>query len=560
MLLAPSQARRFLPSLIAIAILANCSGDSAVAPQPGPFALTANGGDNQSATVGAAVATRPSVIVKDANGNPVPGVLIEFSVSAGDGQLIGATARTGDDGIAAVGLWTLGTTAGPNTLTAKFRDLEGTPVTFTATGTPGAAAKLVFLTQPSNAGWETAIAPAVSVQVQDQYSNVVTSSSDPVVLTLGANPGGATLGGGAGTTPVDGVATFDGLTLSQPGTGYTLVAKTTSGAQPSATSAAFNVSTISVVATTGERLVGLAVAGQSVYFSTGPNCCVVGQGTVWRVPAIGGAVTAFSSGHTFDVPAGELLNDGTYVDALELAGTNTRRGSIQQTAIADGAQHTLNIGYGTRGPNTVEWVGPDFEFDGTNFYLVPVPGSRYSDSATPVELFTYIISIRASDGAINNLLQREATYQPLIAVADGQLYYTDSTAAGITIQKMSVNGGPSTTVVSGVEWKPPLFTRRNMVVVGNTIYWGDTGTIRSAPTAGGTATTRATGLTGIPQNMVSDGSFIYFSDGGSLRRLDLSNFSVVTIADDKVGDIELDGPAVYWTSLGTTMAVKKTLR
>src|SRR5689334_4494324 len=169
MLLAQSYARRFLPSFIAVVILANCSGDSAVAPQPGPFALTANGGDNQSATAGAAVATRPSVIVKDANGNPVPGVLIEFSVSAGDGQLIGATARTGEDGIAAVGSWTLGTTAGPNTVTAHFRDLEGTPVTFTATGTPGAAAKLVFLTQPSNGGWETAIAPAVSVQVQDQY-------------------------------------------------------------------------------------------------------------------------------------------------------------------------------------------------------------------------------------------------------------------------------------------------------------------------------------------------------------------------------------------------------
>ena len=43
-----------------------------------------------------------------------------------------------------------------------------------------------------------------------------------MTVALGNNPGGATLGGTLTAPVVDGVATFSDLTLSQPGTGYTL--------------------------------------------------------------------------------------------------------------------------------------------------------------------------------------------------------------------------------------------------------------------------------------------------------------------------------------------------
>ena len=44
-----------------------------------------------------------------------------------------------------------------------------------------------------------------------------------MTVALGNNPGDAILGGTLTANVVDGVATFTDLTLSQPGTGYTLI-------------------------------------------------------------------------------------------------------------------------------------------------------------------------------------------------------------------------------------------------------------------------------------------------------------------------------------------------
>jgi adhesin/invasin len=102
-----------------------------------PEAVAANiekeAGDNQSATVNTAVAIPPTVKLTDASMNPVAGVLVTFEVASGGGSITGATVASDIDGLAAVGSWTLGTAAGPNTLTATTLGLA--PVTFTATGT-----------------------------------------------------------------------------------------------------------------------------------------------------------------------------------------------------------------------------------------------------------------------------------------------------------------------------------------------------------------------------------------------------------------------------------------
>ena len=98
-----------------------------------PAAITKVAGDNQSATVGTAVATAPRVKVVDAQGNGVSGVAVTFAVASGGGSVTGGSATTGSDGTAAVGSWTLGATPGANTLTASATGL--TAVTFTATGT-----------------------------------------------------------------------------------------------------------------------------------------------------------------------------------------------------------------------------------------------------------------------------------------------------------------------------------------------------------------------------------------------------------------------------------------
>jgi hypothetical protein len=73
-----------------------------------PTVLNINAGDGQTALVGAAVATAPSVVVLDQNGAPVPNIQVTFSVTGGGGSATTLVATTNASGIATVGSWTLG--------------------------------------------------------------------------------------------------------------------------------------------------------------------------------------------------------------------------------------------------------------------------------------------------------------------------------------------------------------------------------------------------------------------------------------------------------------------
>ncbi|HYW09350.1 MAG TPA: Ig-like domain-containing protein, partial [Longimicrobium sp.] len=93
--------------------------------------------DAQTAQVNSAVPVAPTVTVTDAAGNPVPGVVVTFTVASGGGRVANTTATTGTTGTASSGTWTLGPTVGANTLTATAAGVTGS-VTFTATATPPA--------------------------------------------------------------------------------------------------------------------------------------------------------------------------------------------------------------------------------------------------------------------------------------------------------------------------------------------------------------------------------------------------------------------------------------
>src|SRR5207253_10383291 len=104
---------------------------------PGPAAqITFHGGNGQTATVRNAVPIAPSVIVRDQFNNPVAGVAVTFTPAAGSGTVNPTTPFTSDaGGIAAVTSWTLGPTAGVDTLRATANGLSGSPVVFLATAT-----------------------------------------------------------------------------------------------------------------------------------------------------------------------------------------------------------------------------------------------------------------------------------------------------------------------------------------------------------------------------------------------------------------------------------------
>src|SRR3989475_5311037 len=73
-----------------------------------------------------------------------------FRSAPGNGTITGGSQTTNASGVATVGSWTLSPTAGQNTLTATSGTLSGSPVTFTATGTAGAAATIAPNTPTRN--------------------------------------------------------------------------------------------------------------------------------------------------------------------------------------------------------------------------------------------------------------------------------------------------------------------------------------------------------------------------------------------------------------------------
>lgn len=98
--------------------------------------LSINGGDNQAATVNTTVPVAPSVKIRSAANQPVAGRTVTFAVASGGGSITGATQVTNASGIATVGSWTMGPSAGLNTLTATSALAGGSPLTISATGLP----------------------------------------------------------------------------------------------------------------------------------------------------------------------------------------------------------------------------------------------------------------------------------------------------------------------------------------------------------------------------------------------------------------------------------------
>ncbi len=127
------------------------------------------------------------------------------------------------------------TVAGSPTITAAATGL--TSDTQIETITAGTGAKLVVTTQPTNTVAGTNFTTGVSVE--DALGNVVTTSSAPITLAIGTNPGGGALT--CGTNPVSassGVATFS-CSINKTGVGYTLTA--TSTGLTSVTTGTFNI-------------------------------------------------------------------------------------------------------------------------------------------------------------------------------------------------------------------------------------------------------------------------------------------------------------------------------
>ena len=119
---------------------AGCSDGSSGGTLGGPNAVgslqATAGASLQTAPAGSPVPVAPAVVLKDADGNVMPGRAVSFVVTAGGGSVASGTVTTNGQGLASAGAWTLGPNAGTNVVEARMAGVSA--VQFTAMATSAA--------------------------------------------------------------------------------------------------------------------------------------------------------------------------------------------------------------------------------------------------------------------------------------------------------------------------------------------------------------------------------------------------------------------------------------
>ena len=307
---------------------------TATARAGAPSTIATNGGTGQSVVVGTAVLTPPAVIVKDRFTNPVPGVFVVFTIASGGGTIVGNAVTTNSAGIAAVTSWTMGTTVGANTLTAVAQSggITGNPVTFSATATAGAAARLTAVGSTSLAGTVfRALTPVPQVKVTDASGNAVAGA----VVTFTGSAGSVVVGGSK-TTDAAGLASPDGWALGTATGSYTLTA-----AASGVTSATFTAAASADVANSMSIVSGnsqSALAGRPVAIEPSVkvvdvhNNAVAGIEVLFEVASGGG--TAVGRRVTTNAQGTATVGGWTLGDAV---GSNTLVASVQTVGVSVGS-------------------------------------------------------------------------------------------------------------------------------------------------------------------------------------------------------------------------------
>ena len=204
-----------LPTL-AVATLLAASCDNSTEPLR-PSTIAAHSALEQDAVVASATAVPPAVRITTASGKGVPGVEITFAAQSGS-TVTTALVRTDNQGVATAGAWTMSTAAGVQELVASTATLPDQQIRFRANAVAAEPQRLLVTTPIAATIVSGAtVAPAPSVQLQDQYGN--NARVPGVVVTASVVGASATLQNGTATTDAQGIATFAGLAITgAPGT------------------------------------------------------------------------------------------------------------------------------------------------------------------------------------------------------------------------------------------------------------------------------------------------------------------------------------------------------
>ena len=261
-----------------------------------------------SALAGAPIAPTILVTAQDAFGNTATGfvgsVTVAIAANPGAGVLSGTAVTSAVAGVASFSTLNIDKSAVGYTLSASAGGLTGsTSALFDIM--PGAATVLAFTVQPTTATVNANLAPAVKVTARDALGNTATGFNGNITVNIGANPAGSALSGTKTLAAINGVASYQALSLNNTGTGYTLTAA--AGGLTGATSTPFNIIT--------------SVATQ-LFFTIQPSNAAAGSAIA---PAI--QVTARdASGQTATSFSGNVtvaITSGTGAAGAVLSGTKT---------------------------------------------------------------------------------------------------------------------------------------------------------------------------------------------------------------------------------------------
>ncbi|HEX2289370.1 MAG TPA: Ig-like domain-containing protein, partial [Pseudonocardiaceae bacterium] len=202
-----------------------CTGPFCFSPPTQPEPSSIEAGENpQEGLAGRDLPQPINVLVKDAEGKPVPGVTVTFAVSSGGGSLYSETAKSGVNGLAQVS-WRLGTELGPQSLQARATNkdggpLAGSPLELSVVAVAPQPARLVLRTTlPETAQNGVPLDPQPVIEVYDADDQPLSG----VEVTASVTGGATASGGTTATSNAEGLATFEGLALVGPQGPQTLV-------------------------------------------------------------------------------------------------------------------------------------------------------------------------------------------------------------------------------------------------------------------------------------------------------------------------------------------------
>jgi hypothetical protein len=170
-----------------------------------------------TATAGIPFTRQPVLWTIDAGGNQVTtdnGTVVTAARLGGNGTLQGTLAATAVKGVVTFANLSHNVA---NTVTIVFTSGALIPDTSASVQiVPAAAAKLVYVQQPTGTTVGTTIAPPVTVKLQDAFGNDVTTSGTQVTMALTSGTG--TLRGTLAHSTSSGIVTFGDLSINLAGT------------------------------------------------------------------------------------------------------------------------------------------------------------------------------------------------------------------------------------------------------------------------------------------------------------------------------------------------------